>query len=396
MGAPALSPSNFDRVVAREQTHAVKWDARREVFGSTDVLPMWVADMDFAAPEPVTQALIERARHPVYGYTLYPDALHTSLARWLRTRHDWSVEADWLIWSPGVVPALYACVRAFTQPGDGVLIQSPVYHPFFSAVTDNGRVVLDSPLRLTEAGRYGIDLDDLDAKAARASLLLLCSPHNPVGRVWQPEELRAVLAIARSHDLVVLSDEIHHDLIYPGHQHIPTARVATDPDRIITAVAPSKSFNIPGLGLSALIVADPGLRTRLQQVFGELHVGASNPFSIAAFCAAYDHGGPWLDELLSYLAETRAFALDFCSRELPGVRAIEPEGTYLIWLDCRGLGLDDATLKRFFVQDARVGPSPGIGFGVAGSGFVRLNLGTSHAVVAEALARIASALLRAR
>jgi len=384
---------DFDRIIPREHTASVKWDARQGYFGRDDLLPMWVADMDFVAPEAVTRALVERARHPVYGYTLYPDALYDALIGWLRARHGWTIERDWVIWSPGVVPSLFAAVRAFSQPGEGVIVQPPVYHPFFSAATDNGRRVVENPLRL-EGDSYGFDLDDLERRAAAPDtrLLLLCSPHNPVGRVWREDELRAVLAIARRHGLTVLSDEIHHDLVYPGHRHTPLATLVDDPADIVTAVAPSKTFNIPGLGLSALIVPDPTRRAALNRVFGELHVGASNPFAIAAFVAAYSEGGPWLDALLAYLAASRALVLDFTAGRLPGIRAVAPEGTYLVWLDCRGLGLDDVALRTFFVDAARVGMNPGIGFGGAGSGFMRLNLGAPRTLVAEALERIAAAL----
>jgi len=383
---------DFDRIVPREHTAAVKWDARQGYFGTEDVLPMWVADMDFAAPEAVTQALVERALHPVYGYTLYPDELFEALAAWLRDRHGWAIERDWVIWTPGVVPALFAAVRAFAQPGEGVIVQPPVYHPFFSAIADNGRRVLENPLVLA-GDRYVMDLDGLERRAAEgARLLLLCSPHNPVGRVWTANELRSVLAIARRHGLTVVADEIHHDLIYPGHRHTALAALAGDPADIVTTVAPSKTFNIPGLGLSALVVPDPARRAALNRVFGELHVGAGNPFGIAAFVAAYRHGGPWLDALLAYLAGSRDLVLDFVAERLPGIRAIVPEGTYLIWLDCRGLGLDDAALKAFFVGQARVGMNPGITFGRGGSGFMRLNLGAPRVVVVEALERIAGAL----
>jgi cystathionine beta-lyase len=384
---------DFDRIIRREHTASVKWDARKDYFGAEDLLPMWVADMDFAAPEAVTRALIERARHPVYGYTLYPDALFEALASWLRDRHGWTIDREWVVWSPGVVPSLYASVRAFTGPGEGVIVQPPVYPPFFSAIADNARRVVENPLRL-DGDHYVFDLDDLARRAAEPGvrLLLLCSPHNPVGRVWTADELRSVLAIARRNRLLVLADEIHHDLVYPGRRHQPLARLTDEPGDIITAVAPSKTFNIPGLGLSALIVPDPRHRESLNKAFGELHVGASNPFGIAAFIAAYREGGPWLDALIDYLATTRDYVLDFVARRLPGIRAIVPEGTYLIWLDCRGLGMDDLALKEFFISRARVGMNPGTTFGSNGSGFMRLNLGAPRAVVAEALERIEAAL----
>jgi cystathionine beta-lyase len=382
---------DFDRRIHREGTASVKWDGRRAYFGTEDLLPLWVADMDFAAPVQVTEALVERARHPVYGYSLYPDSLYEALAGWLQARHVWKIEPDWVLWAPGVVPSLFAAVQAFAQPGEGVIVQPPVYHPFFSAIRDTGRRVMENPLRL-QGDRYGMDLEHLEQCAAQAKLLLLCSPHNPVGRVWEREELAAVLDIACRHELVVLTDEIHHDLVYPGLHHRPLATLADDPADIITAVAPSKTFNIPGLGLSALIVPDPARRAALKRVFDQLHVSASNPFSTAAFEAAYCHGGLWLDALMAYLAETRDDVLAFVAQHLPGIRAFRPEGTYLTWLDCRGLGLEDAALQAFLIERARVGMNPGIQFGTGGSGFMRLNLGAPRAVIVEALERIAAAL----
>lgn len=390
---------DFDRVIPRAGTGSVKWDGRQGYFGTEDVLPMWVADMDFAAPREVTRALAERAAHPVYGYTLFPDSVYEALMAWMRVRHGWTIERDWILMAPGVVPSLHAAALAFAEAGEGVIVQPPVYFPFFSSVTTPGRRLIENPLR-QENGRYRIDFEHLERCAAQADarMLLFCSPHNPVGRVWDAGELREVLRVARRHGLVVLSDEIHHDLIYPEHQHLPLARLADDPGDIVTAVAPSKTFNIPGLGLSALIVSNPEHRARLRRAFDLLHVGGSNPFSIAAFAAAYRHGAPWLDALLAYLARTRDAVAAFLDRRLPAIKPIRPEGTYLIWLDCRALcrelGLDDAALRQFFILEARVGMNPGTVFGAGGGGFMRLNIGAPRAVVLEGLDRIADALAR--
>ncbi|MBK6742298.1 MAG: putative C-S lyase [Hydrogenophilales bacterium] len=382
---------DFGRVIERNGTASVKWDGRGAHFGTTEVTPLWVADMDFAAPEAVTQALIERARHPVYGYTLDPDSAYDVLIGWLQRRHGWRIERDWIVMAPGVVPSLYAAVHTFTQPGDGVIVQPPVYFPFFSAVTTPGRRLLENPLRL-DGERYGIDFAHLERRAAEgARLMLLCSPHNPVGRVWTVAELRELLRIARRHDIVILSDEIHHDLIYPGERHHPLATLAEGGDRIITAVAPSKTFNIPGLGLSALIVPDAGHRQRLHQSFDLLHAGNYNPFSIVAFEAGYRNGDAWLDALMTYLAQTRAAVGAFIASKLPGIRVIPAQGTYLLWLDCRGMGLDDATLMACFIQ-AGAGLSPGTVFGTGGSGFMRLNIGAPKAVILAALDRLVATL----
>ena len=383
---------DFDRPVNREGTASLKWDGRVGQFGNAGVLPLWVADMDFTAPEAVTRALAERAAHPIYGYTLFTDELFAATAQWLLDRHGWAIERDWVIMAPGVVPSLSATVLALTQPGDGVIVQPPVYAPFFSVVQANDRQVVENPLRVTPAG-YRFDLEHLERCAAEgARLLILCSPHNPVGRVWTADELSALLEIARRYGLVILSDEIHHDLCFPGEVHRPLACLTDDPAAVITAVAPSKTFNIPGLGLSALICPDPGQRRALLKVFDCFQVSASNPFSVTAFTAAYREGGPWLDALLPYLKGNRDLALDTIVRTLPGITAMRSEGTYLLWLDCRGLGLSDAALRSFFIERAGLGLSPGTIFGTGGRGHMRLNLGAPRAVIERALGQLAVAL----
>ena len=383
---------DFDREIPRNGTASVKHDGRGEYFGSEDLIPLWVADMDFAAPEAVTNALVERANHPIYGYTLYPDSLYESLIDWFRKRHGWEIQREWIIMAPGVVPSLYCASLAFAQPGEGVIVQPPVYYPFFTSVTTTGRRLILNPLSL-ENGRYTFDFDHLEKCAAEgARLLLLCSPHNPVGRVWHPDELSEVLRIARQYKLVVLSDEIHADLLYPGQTHTVLATLATEADRLITTVAPSKTFNIPGMGLSSLIVPNEAHRKAIKDVFDTLSIGFSNPFSIAAFEAAYRGGEAWLDSLMVYIRDTRDFVREYLRAHLPKIHLIEPEGTYLLWLDCRELGMNDTQLKEFFVYQAKVGMNPGTVFGEVGSGFMRLNIGSPRRIIAEALDRIARAI----
>ncbi len=384
---------DFDHEINREGSHSIKYDERQNMFGNSDVIPVWVADMDFAAPSAVTRALAERAAHPIYGYTLFPDSLYDALISWMQRRHGWSIQRDWIILCPGVVPSINAAVMAFTQPGESVIIQPPVYFPFFSAVTQTGRKLIQNPLHL-ENGRYTIDFDHLEQCAKDARLLLLCSPHNPVGRVWSPDELERLLAIATKHDVVVFSDEIHADLIYPGHQHHAIATLPQNTGKIITAVAPSKTFNIPGLNLSTLIIPDQSIRNSIKQVFNNIHVSASNPFSIAAFEAAYREGETWLDELLIYLRNTRDSVEAFLATHLPVIKIIKAEGTYLLWLDCRAFNMTDAQLKHFFVHEAGVGMSPGILFGTEGSGFMRLNIGAPRQTVLQVLKRIKQAKYR--
>jgi cystathionine beta-lyase len=388
----------FDLPVSREQTHAVKFDARKKVFGREDVIPVWVADLDFPAPEAITRALAERAAHPVYGYTLFPESLYQATVDWFQARHGWAIERDWLLMAPGVVPSLHAACMAYAEPGEGVIIQPPVYPPFFSSVRQSGREVIENPLvQDASSGRYSMDLDHLETCAARpdSRILMLCSPHNPVGRIWSEQELQAVLGIARRHKLVVVSDEIHCDLTFddtPGHTML--ARLAGPDDAIVTAIAPSKSFNIPGLGLSALVIPDAGRRKAIKSVFESVHVPQCNPFSVAGFEAGYRDGGAWLDELMAYLKGNRDYVLDQISQRLPGISVVAQEATYLMWLDCRQLAMTDAGLARFFVQEAGVGMNPGISFGAPGSGFMRLNIGCPRSVLADVLARIEAALTR--
>jgi cysteine-S-conjugate beta-lyase len=383
---------DFDQTILRAGSGALKYDARQAIFGRADVQPMWVADMDFAAPEAVTRALQGRAAHPVYGYTQCPESLYEVLICWVAQRHSWQVERDWIMLCPGVVPSLNATVLALTQLGDAVVVQPPVYFPFFSAVTATGRRLVENPLRL-ENGRYHLDFDHLE-KCARdgAKLLLLCSPHNPVGRVWQAEELDTLAGIAQRYGMVILSDEIHADLIYPGQRQMPLATRPGMAELTITALAPSKTFNIPGLGLSTLVVKDQGRRRALARAFDTLHVSTGNPFSLGAFEAAYRGGEAWLEALLVYLEGTRDAAAAYLAEQLPEIGLIAPEGTYLLWLDCRRLGMGDRELQRFFVEQAGLGLSPGTLFGTGGSGFMRMNIGTPRANVLAALKRLHSTL----
>jgi cystathionine beta-lyase len=379
---------NFDQIIHRENTNSVKFDGRQQYFGTTEVSPLWVADMDFAVPECVTRALHERIGHPVFGYTLYPDSIYQSIIDWFERRHQWNIEREWIVFAPGVVPSLFAAAQAFAQEGEGVIVQSPVYFPFFSAVTTNNRKLVNNPLREIN-GRYEMDFDHLEYCAQQgARLLMLCTPHNPVGRVWSEPELQQVLDIARRYDLTILSDDIHCDLVYSNAQHTMLGRLAQEGDKIITTIAPNKTFNIPGLGLSALVIPNPLQRKAMRHMFESLHVGNSNPLSIVAFEAAYRDGDAWLDALMQYLEFTRDLAVNFVKEKVPKINIYSPEATYLLWLDCRKFGLDDNQLRDFFVHKCKVGMNPGSVFGVGGSGFMRMNIGTRRLEITNALERI--------
>ena len=385
------SDFNFDLEINRIKSSSLKYDGRQGMFGNTDVIPLWVADMDFAAPPAVTHALSERAAHPIYGYTLYPDSLYDSLVKWLKQHHGWhGIHRDWIVMCPGVVPSLHAAAIALSEPGELIIVQPPVYFPFFSAVTSTNRNLLLNPLHIKNK-RYTIDFDHLEKCAEKARILFLCSPHNPVGRVWDETELENIIQIAEKYNLVVFSDEIHADLVFSEKKHRTLAALAKDPSNTITAVAPSKTFNIPGLNLSALIIPDKKNRTSIIKAFELLHTSASNPFSIVAFETAYREGELWLSKLLAYLQDTRDFVDQYLSKHLPKIHLIKPEGTYLLWLDCRELDMNDTQLKHFFINEAGVGLSPGTLFGEGGAGFMRMNIGTPRHIIATALENIRKA-----
>jgi cysteine-S-conjugate beta-lyase len=382
---------DFDQILNREGTNSLKYDARKSLFGRADIIPMWVADMDFASPPAVTAALQLRAGSPIYGYTDFPDSLYEAMIDWYKKRHGWAIQREWIMMCPGVVPSLHAASMAFAAQGESIIVQPPVYFPFFSAVKNTGRTLVENKLIL-QNNRYTIDFEALEESAKQAKMLFLCSPHNPVGRVWKQQELAQILKIAERHELVIFSDEIHADLIYPEVRHYPLATLTTTNQQIVTAVAPSKTFNIAGLGLSALIVPNASYRKSLNLAFETLHVSAANPFSIVAFEAAYAQGESWLNALLVYLHKTRDFIADYINAHLPQIKLVSPEGTYLLWLDCHALGLSDYALKQFFVQKAGVGLSPGELFGEGGSGFMRMNIGMPRQVITKALDNIRCAL----
>lgn len=381
---------DFDQEINRDGTSSTKYDGRYSMFGRGDVIPAWVADMDFAAPPAVTQALMQRAAHPIYGYTMFPESLYEALITWIKQRHQWDIQRDWIVMCPGVVPSINAAIVALTQPGDGVIVQPPVYFPFFSTVTQANRCLIYNPLRIEnrENNRYTIDFDHLEQCAKNARFLLLCSPHNPVGRVWFPKELGRLLEIAEKYNLIIFSDEIHADLIYANNRHYPLAALSNNTTKIITAVAPSKTFNIPGLNLSALIIPDKSIRNAVKDIFSNLHINPTNPFSIVAFEAAYREGDAWLEALLVYLRDTRDAVQKILYDHLPEIRVTPIEGTYLMWLDFRAWNMTDAQLKHFFVHQVGIGMSPGILFGVEGSGFMRLNIAAPRRVIDGLLKRL--------
>jgi cystathionine beta-lyase len=377
---------DFDRVIERRGTDSDKW----QVYGA-EVLPMWVADMDFLAPPQVIDALVKRAQHGVFGYPMHPDPYYEygSMIDWMRTRHGWNIKRKWITHSPGVVTALNLAVNAFTQPGDKIIVQPPVYPPFFSIVKNNGRQLVFNPLR-TENGYYRMDLADLEKRIdSRTKALMLCSPHNPVGRVWTREELAALGEICLRKNVLIFSDEIHSDLILRGAKHTPLATISPELAEItITLIAPSKTFNIPGLFTSALIIPNPKLRAQFNHMLENMALNSSNIFGMVGLEAAYRHGAEWLDELLVYLQGNIDFTIRFFKERVPQIKITCPEGTYLLWLDCRDLGLGHDALRDLFLKQAQVALNEGHTFGAGGEGFMRMNIGCPRSVLQEGLERI--------
>lgn len=384
---------DFDGILDRRNTGSLKWEYPARALGKPDVIPLWVADMDFAAPPSVVEAVRNRAAHGAFGYAWIPDSFWDSIVRWMTTRHGWPVRREWMILTPGVVPALSLCVTAFTHPGDRIVIQTPVYRPFKTAIELNGRRVVRNSLILSE-GTWRMDLDDLDRKIdGRTRLLILCSPHNPVGRVWTAEELGRLGDICREKDILIVSDEIHQDLVFGGRRHIPLASLGEDlAERTVTLVAPSKTFNLAGFLTAAAVASNPRLRRMLAAETERTGLVLANVFGTIALEAAYTHGAEWLEELLKYLEGNIARAADFFRKRIPAIRFHEPEGTYLGLLDCRALGMAQRDLDAFFLEKARVHFDAGTIFGSELEGWERINLACPRALLDEALERIARAL----
>lgn len=397
-------PFDFDEIIDRENTHSVKWDyhnhggfaAWDKTYGHNGadrVLPMWVADMDFRCPPAVTKALGDLAAHGIFGYSAKTDDYVDAVCGWFRDRQGWDAQGEWLITAPGVVPTLNVVVRAFTQPGDKVIVQRPVYYPFFRVTTNNGCEVVSNSLIL-EDGAYRMDLEDLEAKAKdpKARLLILCSPHNPIGRVWTAGELTAVAEICARHGVIVVADEIHGDLMFPGETFTPFATLGdTAAQNTIVCTAPSKTFNLAGLHTSNIFIPNPALREQFAATYALHTLPGMNPFGIAATMAAYRGAGEWLDAVMAYVAGNADRLIAFFGQEVPEIRAIRPQGTYLQWFDCRALGLDKDALEDLMLNRARVYFDEGYIFGDEGAGFERINLACPHSVLDEALVRIRDA-----
>jgi cystathionine beta-lyase len=385
---------NFDNKIDRYHTSSYKWDQSETLFGSRDVLPMWVADMDFQAPPEVVSDLVEKAQHGVYGYTIRTDEYYGAICDWVAGRHGWKIEPDWIATSHGVVPALSILVQILSEPGDKVIVPTPVYYPFYYVTEMNDRQVLRHPLLMAEDGRYCVDYELLERHCSdpSAKLLLLCSPHNPGSRVWTREELERIGEICLRHNVVVVSDEIHGDLVFAPHKHVPFASISEEfAQHSVTCMAPSKTFNLAGLQAAYLVIANESLRRKYLYRLKAQAMHEDNYFGAAALVSAYTKGGPWLDSLLEYLRGNLAVMHEHWAAHAPEVRIIPTEGTYLVWLDCRGISPEPETLKRMMYERAKVAFNDGSSFGPEGAGFLRANIASPRAMVREGVERFAKA-----
>lgn len=386
----------FHQFKNRRNTRSVKWDGMKEIFGAEDLIPLWIADMDFEAPQEVIEALAARAKHGIFGYTLIDSDITAAIVEWIQHRHGWTISESWLSFGPSVVAGLQMAIQAFTEPQDKVLIQTPVYTPFFNVIKQHGRELVSSPL-IEKNGHYEIDFADFEQKLKTGvKAFILCSPHNPTGRVWRREELERMAELCLQYNVLMLSDEIHCDLIYPGHKHIPLASLSPEiAHQTITFMSPSKSFNLAGLQASYMITKDDSKRRKLNQMLEKQGHKQLNTMGNTALATVYQHGEAWLEELLNLLDDNRKFVIETFHEQTPELRVIQPEGTYLLWFDCADLGLDSTALQTFMVEKAKVGLNPGITYGEEGRTFMRMNIACHRETLEEAVHRIVQA-VRAR
>ena len=383
---------DFDKPINRENTHSVKFDYTREYFGSTDLIPMWVADMDFRTPDFIMEAIRKRTEHEILGYSIRPESFYQAIINWYRQRQDWAIERDWILFSPGVVAALSMAVNAFSKEGEKVIVQPPVYHPFFSVVKENKRELVYNTL-VEDDGYYRMDLDDLKKKIDRdTKLLLLSHPHNPVGRVWSTTELKELSDLCLENNIVILTDEIHSDLVLHPHIHTPLSTLSDEiADITVTCVAASKTFNLAGLSSSAVIISNENIRTLFSHEVQKGHLYMGNIFGTIAMETAYSQGGDWLDQLLVYLKGNADLLVDYTASNLPGISVRPPEATYLAWLDMKNLGMKSKQLREFMTRDARIGCNDGPSFGPGGSGYQRLNFACPRSTLEKALHQLKQA-----
>lgn len=384
---------NFDTIIDRSNNFAAKWSEMDKKYGTNDLIPMWVADMDFKAAPCIIDALRNRLEQGIYGYTTRPNSYNESIVNWVSRRFGWNIKSEWLVFSPGVIPAISILIQELTNEGDKIMIQEPVYSPFNSVVKDNKRELVISPLKKLEDGNYVMDYEDIEAKIKDVKIFILCNPHNPVGRVWTKEELKQLGDICIKHNVKVISDEIHSDIIFKGYKHIPFASICKEFEQnSITCMAPTKTFNIAGLQMSQVILPNEDDYKALDSAFARIDIRRNNAFSLVATEAAYNHGEEWLTDFIDYLEGNMDFAVDYIEKNMPKLKVRKPQGTYLLWVDFSELGLSDYEVAKFLVENAKVALNNGPSFGIGGQGYQRINLACPRSMVEEALTRIKNAI----
>ncbi len=383
---------NFDEIIDRKGTDAVKLERCKALFGTEDVLPLWVADMDFRTPDFILDTIRKRLDHPILGYSVPPEGFNDAFVKWVRDHHRWPVSASQVGFVPGIVPALSFAVQCFSEPGDEVMIQPPVYYPFFNVIRNNNRVVVTNPLR-EAGGKFVMDFDDLESKITeKTRLFILCNPHNPGGKVWAPETLRRLDEICTRRNILVVSDEVHADMVLNGYRHTPYATVSdTAAKGSVTFMAPTKVFNMPGIVSSSYIIPDGALRARFAHFLEAAEMNTGNLFAYLTTVACYEQGEEWRVAMLEYVQGNIRYVIDYLAGHLPQIRPMEPEASFLLWLDCSALGMDTDTLHRFFALKAGLGLNKGTVFGEGGEYHLRLNVACPRAVLVRAMQQLSAA-----
>lgn len=388
---------NFDEYIERRNTNCVKWDNYKERFAEYDaenLLPMWIADMDFKAPQPVINALGKRVSHGIFGYTCKPDSFYNAIINWVKRRYNWEIQKDWVVYTPGVIPGFTVAIQALTQPGDGVIIQTPVYYPFADSIKNNGRIIKNSQLKIVN-GHYEMDFQDLAEKASDPNnkLLIISNPHNPVGRVWTLEELERLADICLKNDVKIVSDEIHGDIIFKGYNHIPLSTLGKKvADITITTYSPSKTFNVAGLQTAYMVIPSDSIREQFNKKLTANRVFNLSAFGQVALEAAYNESEDYLIQLLEYLEANLDYMEDFVKRELKNIKLYRPEGTYLVWVDFSGTGMSNDEIKRFIIEKAKIAVDQGDWFGEGGECFARFNIACPRSILEKAMKQLKNAL----
>lgn len=380
---------NFDKIIDRTNNFSAKWSEMNKNFGTNNLLPMWVADMDFLTAPCVMEALKDRLEQGIFGYTTRPSSYNESIVNWLDNRFSWKINQEWLMFSPAVITSISLLIQNLTQKNDKIMIQEPVYSPFHSIVESNERSLVISPLVKLDDGSYVMDYEDIEAKIKDVKIFILCNPHNPVGRVWTREELTRLGEICLKHNVLVISDEIHSDIILKNHKHTPFASISKEfSENTITCMAPTKTFNLAGLQSSFLVISNPYYYEVMDKSFSILDIKRNNAFSLVATEAAYNYGEDWLYELIKYIEDNVDFAIDYIKNHMPQLKVKKPEGTYLLWVDFSNLNVDKKDLKNALINKGRIALSDGSSFGIGGDGYYRINLACPRSMVLEGLKRI--------